>query len=107
MTEIAVQFLDESLHRVLFDAMPMPVFVVDADITLLEYNAAAARCLAKTNNECCSGARAMCSIVCRRCRLRGVAVGGRSVPIASCGKRCGPPSMTSRSLAPARGWKGW
>ena len=45
MTAIAVQFLDQGLHRVLFDAMPMPVFVVDEDVTLLEYNAAAARLL--------------------------------------------------------------
>jgi PAS domain-containing protein len=45
MTEIAVQFLDQGLHRVLFDAMPMPVFVVDEDVSLLEYNAAAARLL--------------------------------------------------------------
>jgi len=43
MSRIAVQFLDQGLHRVLFDAMPMPVFVVDKDVSILEYNAAAAR----------------------------------------------------------------
>jgi PAS domain-containing protein len=43
MNRIAVQFLDQGLHRVLFDAMPMPVFVVDGDVRILEYNAAAAR----------------------------------------------------------------
>jgi PAS domain-containing protein len=43
MSRIAVQFLDQGLHRVLFDAMPMPVFVVDKDMSVLEYNAAAAR----------------------------------------------------------------
>jgi len=47
MTEISVRFLDQGLHRVLFDAMPMPVFVVDEDVTLLEYNAAACRFLAQ------------------------------------------------------------
>jgi len=41
MNRIAVQFLDEGLHRVLFDAMPLPVFVVDKDVSVLEYNRAA------------------------------------------------------------------
>src|SRR5512144_1585629 len=44
-TSLAVQFLDQGLHRVLFDAMPMPVFVVDRDVSILEYNAAAAELL--------------------------------------------------------------
>jgi len=43
MNQIAIQFLDQGLHRVLFDAMPMPVFVVDKEVSILEYNAAAAR----------------------------------------------------------------
>ena len=43
MGRLDVQFLDEGLHRVLFDAMPLPVFVVDADVNILEYNQAAAR----------------------------------------------------------------
>jgi PAS domain-containing protein len=43
MNRIAVQFLDQGLHRVLFDAMPMPVFVVDKEVSVLEYNVAAAR----------------------------------------------------------------
>ena len=47
MSRLDVQFLDEGLHRVLFDAMPLPVFVVDKDINILEYNAAAARLLGK------------------------------------------------------------
>ena len=45
MGRLDVQFLDEGLHRVLFDAMPLPVFVVDEDVNILEYNAAAARLL--------------------------------------------------------------
>jgi PAS domain-containing protein len=45
MSRLAVDFLDQSFHRVLFDAMPMPVFVVDDDVTILEYNSAAARLL--------------------------------------------------------------
>ncbi len=45
MKALPVQFLDQGLHRALFDAMPMPVFVVDRDVSLLEYNAAAAKLL--------------------------------------------------------------
>jgi PAS domain-containing protein len=43
MSRLAIQFLDQGLHRVLFDAMPLPVFVVDKDVNILECNAAAAR----------------------------------------------------------------
>ena len=43
MNRLAVQFLDQGLHHVLFDAMPLPVFVVDKDVNVLECNAAAAR----------------------------------------------------------------
>jgi PAS domain-containing protein len=43
MNRVAVQFLDQGFHRMLFDAMPMPVFVVDDDVCILECNAAAAR----------------------------------------------------------------
>lgn len=43
MSRLAVQFLDQGLHRVLFDAMPMPVFVVDKDVNVLECNVAATR----------------------------------------------------------------
>jgi PAS domain-containing protein len=45
MSRLAVEFLDQGLHRVLFDAMPMPVFVVDDDVSILECNSAAARLL--------------------------------------------------------------
>jgi PAS domain-containing protein len=45
MSQLPVQFLEQGLHRVLFDAMPMPVLVVDADLCVLEYNSAAARLL--------------------------------------------------------------
>jgi PAS domain-containing protein len=41
MQTLAVQFLDQGFHRVLFNAMPMPVFVVDKDVAILEYNTAA------------------------------------------------------------------
>ncbi|MGA9449771.1 MAG: PAS domain-containing protein [Verrucomicrobiia bacterium] len=47
MRQLAVQFLDQGFHRVLFDAMPMPVFVVDKDVCIFDYNAAAARLLRK------------------------------------------------------------
>ena len=47
MTRLAVQFLDQGLHRAMFDAMPMPVFLVDADASILEYNAAAGQLLGR------------------------------------------------------------
>jgi PAS domain-containing protein len=43
MNRLAIQFLDEGFHRVLFDAIPIPVFVVDSDVSILEYNVAAAQ----------------------------------------------------------------
>jgi PAS domain-containing protein len=45
MSRVDVQFLDRGFHRVLFDAMPMPVFVVDEDVSILDYNSAAAALL--------------------------------------------------------------
>lgn len=45
MSAVSIQFLDQGLHRVIFDAMPMPVFVVDEDVSILEYNSAAAALL--------------------------------------------------------------
>ena len=47
MNRLAVQFLDQGFHRMLFDAMPMPVFVVDEDVCILECNAAAGQLLGK------------------------------------------------------------
>jgi PAS domain-containing protein len=47
MSRLDVHFLDQGLHRVLFDAMPLPVFVVDQAVNILECNAAAARLLTK------------------------------------------------------------
>jgi PAS domain-containing protein len=43
MNRVAVQFLDQGFHRMLFDAMPLPVFVVDEDVRIMECNAAATR----------------------------------------------------------------
>ena len=43
MNRVAVQFLDQGFHRMLFDAMPLPVFVVDEDVHIMECNAAATR----------------------------------------------------------------
>jgi len=51
MSRLAVEFLDQGFHRMLFDAMPMPVFVVDADVTILEYNTAASKLLNKGRQE--------------------------------------------------------
>ena len=47
MNRVAVQFLDQGFHRMLFDAMPMPIFVVDDDVCILECNAAAVNLLGK------------------------------------------------------------
>ena len=47
MRKVEIQFLDQGFHRVLFDAMPVPVFVVDDDVCILDYNAAAGRLLGK------------------------------------------------------------
>ena len=43
MNRVAVQFLDQGFHRMLFDAMPLPVFVVDENVRIMECNAAAVR----------------------------------------------------------------
>ena len=43
MSRLPIQFLDQGLHRVLFDAMPVPAFVVDEDVNILECNKAAIR----------------------------------------------------------------
>jgi PAS domain-containing protein len=45
MAKLAVQFLDQALHRAVFDAMPLPIFIVDPDVSILEYNSAAAQFL--------------------------------------------------------------
>ena len=47
MRKVDIQFLDQGFHRVLFHAMPLPVFVVDGDVCILEYNKAAAQLLKK------------------------------------------------------------
>ena len=60
MSRVPVQFLDQGFHRVLFDAMPMPVFVVDEDVCILEYNAAAARLLGKDKKLVLGSAAARC-----------------------------------------------
>jgi PAS domain-containing protein len=43
MSRLDVEFLERGFHRVLFDAMPIPVFVVDKDVSILDYNSAAAQ----------------------------------------------------------------
>ena len=47
MNRLPVEFLEQGFHRVLFDAMPLPIFVVDDDVCIFDYNAAAARLLGK------------------------------------------------------------
>ena len=92
MNRIAVQFLDQGFHRMLFDAMPMPVFVVDEDVCILEYNAAAVRLLGKSK-QFLIGKR--CGAVLNCMPRLGSAGGMRPQPglrwIAWCASRCGPP----------------
>jgi PAS domain-containing protein len=47
MNRLNVQFLDEGFHRVLFDAMPLPIFVVDGNINIFDCNKAAAHLIGK------------------------------------------------------------
>jgi PAS domain-containing protein len=47
MSKLPVQFLEQGFHRALFDAMPLPVFVVDEDVCIFDYNAAAGKLLGK------------------------------------------------------------
>jgi len=43
MRELEVDFPGEEFHRALFQALPVPVLVVDKELDLWEYNRAAAR----------------------------------------------------------------
>jgi PAS domain-containing protein len=43
MSRVDVQFLEKGFHRALFEAMPMPIFIVDQEVTIFEQNAAASR----------------------------------------------------------------
>lgn len=45
MSRLDVQFLEQGFHRAVLDAVPLPVFVVDRDVTILDYNSAAAKIL--------------------------------------------------------------
>lgn len=60
MGRLAIDFLEQGLHRLLFDAMPMPALLVDDNVSILEYNSAAARLLDKDKadvlNERCGAA---------------------------------------------------
>ena len=47
MNRLPVEFLEQGFHRVLFDAMPLPIFVVDDNVCIFDYNAAAAKLLGK------------------------------------------------------------
>ncbi|HLZ55164.1 MAG TPA: PAS domain-containing protein [Verrucomicrobiae bacterium] len=48
MNRLNVQFLDHGFHRVLFDAVPAPVFVMDTDLRILDCNQAATRLIGKS-----------------------------------------------------------
>jgi PAS domain-containing protein len=86
MRKVDIQFLDQGFHRVLFNAMPLPVFVVDGGVCILEYNAAAARLLKKNKRSvigwrcgevlCCLHSQEVpdgCghAPACRKCVVRG------------------------------------
>ena len=76
----------QRLPRALFDAMPLPVFIVDKDVTILEHNAAASRLFVddqRTRKQLRGGDVLKClhatespggcgrSPACSRCGLRG------------------------------------
>jgi nitrogen-specific signal transduction histidine kinase len=69
MSRLDVQFLDQGLHRALFDVMPLPVFVVDGDVNILECNAAATRLLVEGRRTKKPGGCG-CSPACSCCGLR-------------------------------------
>lgn len=48
MSRVDVKFLDQGFHRVLFDAVPAPVFVMDEDMRVLDCNTAATRLIGKS-----------------------------------------------------------
>lgn len=48
MSRVNIQFLDHGFHRVLFDAVPAPVFVMDTDLRVLDCNQAATRLIGKS-----------------------------------------------------------
>jgi PAS domain-containing protein len=96
MSRLHIQFLDQEFHRVLFDVMPIPVFVVDEDVSILDYNAAAGRLMGKDRRlviqrrggevlNCANSKDAPegCgrTLACRRCVLR------KSVRAAARGRR--------------------
>jgi len=96
MSRIHIQFLDQEFHRVLFDAVPVPIFVVDAEVSVLDYNTAAGRLAGKDRRlvigrrggevlRCihCMGAPDGCgrASACRTCVVR------KSVRAASRGRR--------------------
>lgn len=47
MSRLNIQFLDQGFHRVLFDAVPAPVFVMDKNLRILDCNLAATRLIGK------------------------------------------------------------
>ncbi len=47
MNRLTVDFLDEGFHRVLFDAMPLPIFIVDGNINIFDCNKAATQLIGK------------------------------------------------------------
>lgn len=48
MSRVNIQFLDHGFHRVLFDAVPCPAFVMDTDLRILDCNTAARRLMRKS-----------------------------------------------------------
>ena len=85
MSTVNVQFLDQDFHRVLFDAVPCPAFVMDTDLRILDCNSAAARLVGKGRRSmkrqrtgevlrCIHAAEAKggcgCAPACRNCVVR-------------------------------------
>ena len=94
MNRLAVQFLDQGFHRMLFDAMPMPVFVVNEDVCILECNAAAAKLLGRSKQ----------FLVGKRCGEALNCIHAREVP-EGCGRSpdCGECVVRQSVRAASRG----
>jgi PAS domain-containing protein len=85
MSRVNVEFLDHGFHRVLFDAVPCPAFVMDTDMRILDCNMAASRLVGKSRRimkqqrsgevlRCIHAAEARggcgCAPACRNCVVR-------------------------------------
>ena len=87
------QMSNEAMLRQLLDAIPSYVFLVDRDVTILDYNAAAGAFLGLGGAASFANAGAKCSIACIR---------GMSPPGADADRFAGVVPFEERSTRPSR-----